>query len=132
MSTLICVGPDDLDATWPLVRDLLELAYSKTDDVTPDLLPWLKRGDGLLWIAATDSKVLVATTTSIVQRASGPVCRIWGLGGSDLSQWIEHIGGIEAYAKAIGCVKVCFDGRRGWERMLPEYKPATIAFEKVL
>jgi hypothetical protein len=132
VTNLICVGPGDVDRVWPLVSGLIAAAYAKTDDLVPELLPWLKRGDGLLWIAANQDEIMCAVTTSFVQRASGKVLRIWACGGAGIEVWLDHLAEIEDYGRKEGCVKVCFDGRRGWEKFLPDYRVATVALEKRL
>lgn len=132
-STLICIGPDDLDRIWPMVADMLDRAYEATDDVTPDLLPWLKSGganEPLLWVASANDMILAALTTSLIIRRCGKICRLWSVGGSRIDLWKDHLPEIENYAWSRNCAKVCFDGRGGWARMLTGYRPATIAFEK--
>lgn len=132
MTTLICVDPDDVEKVWPIVSDMIDRAYKETDDITPDVCAWLKRRDGLLWLAATPDVIVAAVTTSFVQRRSGKIMRLWACGGDGVRIWKHHLDEIEDYARSQGCVKVCFDGRRGWERELHGYRPTTSAFEKVL
>lgn len=133
MSTLICVGPADVERTWPLVREMIERAYAETDLFMPDVVAWLKAGSGLLWIAADrNNRILAALTTSLEPRPSGLSCRLVANGGEDLSQWKGHIVQIEDYARSQGCVKVVFDGRPGWARVHADYVPKKLTLERVL
>lgn len=132
MSTsLICVGRDDLDKTWPLVEHLFEAAYRQTDYPMPDVLDWLKKGEGLLWIATGDDlKILSALTTSIEQRASGRALVMVANGGDMVGSWKHHVADIEEYAKSRGCVMVRCIGRPGWQRVLPGFEVKAVSLEK--
>ncbi len=132
MSVLICVPPDDTERVWPLVQDMIENAYAETDLFLPDVLSWLRDGKGLLWLAVEGDKILAALTTSLEPRPSGMSCRLVANGGHDIEQWKDHAREIEDYARAEGCVKVCFDGRRGWERIFVGYRPVKVTLEKAL
>ena len=133
-STLVRVPHDELDRTWPLVMKMIDRAYAASGHDTPsDLLGWLKRGEGLLWLAITSELILAAMTTSIVPRRNGTKAfRIWSLAGQRIELWKSHIPAIEGYARSLGCDKICFDGRLGWQRILPGYHPITSAYEKEL
>lgn len=133
MSTLICVGPADVDRTWPLVSGMIERAYAETDLFMPDVVAWLKAGGGLLWIAADrNNRILAALTTSLEPRPSGLVCRLMANCGHELDQWKGLMSQIEDYARSQGCVKVDFVGRRGWSRVFPDFALTKVVLEKVL
>jgi hypothetical protein len=53
-------------------------------------------------------------------------------GGSNSKEWLPLLAGLERYAKAEDCKAMRIFGRRGWERLLPDYKPARILLEKEL
>ena len=129
-SDLICIPPTKVREVWPLVEGMIDAAYAATDEITPDVRAWLLGEHGLLWIAARGDEVIAALTTSLVQKRSGLACRMVAAGGFDLDLWKDHHLQIEAYAKAEGCVKVYFEGRVGWMRVLPDYQPLRVAFEK--
>lgn len=132
MSTLICVGPEDVERTWPLVSGMIERAYMKMDLPMPDVLDWLKRGAGLLWLAVDHSRLLGAATSSIEDRPSGKVFRVEACGGEQLDLWKHHLAEIEGHARASGCGKVTLAGRPGWERVFPEYVVKRVILEKRL
>ena len=132
MTDLICVGRDDLDKTWPLVEHLFVAAYQATDFPMPDVLAWLKSGEGLLWLASDGTRVLSALTTALEQRASGMAMTLVANGGEDMAQWVHHLSEIEDYAKSKGCVKMRCIGRQGWSRVLSGYEVKTVSLEKRL
>lgn len=129
---LLRVPPQMAEFYWPHVRDLFERAYAETDMPTPDVVTWLKAGKGILWVVSSGERILGAVTSSLEQRRSGLSCRIEACGGEEFHRWKHHLRDVEAYAKAEGCVKVVFTGRRGWERMLPEYALRRVSLEKGL
>lgn len=133
-SALLCVGPDDVAATWPMVEAMIDAAYAELDEPTPDVRAWLLAGDGLLWVCAEDDRVIACCTTSIVAARKGRALRMVAAGaqGNDAGAalWRSHIGQIETYAKDQGCYKVACDGRRGWVRVLPGYDAKCVSFEK--
>lgn len=129
-SDLICIAPRVLDEIWPHVSALIEQAYAETDIPLPDVFGWLKAGNGLLWVASDDAKILGALTTSLEQKPSGLACRMVATAGEGIELWLGHLVEIEEYAKGAGCVKMILDGRRGWERVLPGYAVKAVSLEK--
>lgn len=51
--------------------------------------------------------------------------------GADMA-WNDMIKEIEKHAKAIGCTSMRVQGRRGWQRALPEYRTEQVVLEKAL
>jgi hypothetical protein len=52
--------------------------------------------------------------------------------GRDRDEWLPLLAGLERYAKAEDCKAMRIFGRRGWERVLPDYKAARVLLEKEL
>lgn len=130
---LICVGPNDLDRTWPLVAHLFKSAYAEMDMMLPDVLSWLKDGQGLLWIVADETGILTALTTSIEERPSGRTLLLVANGGEGVERWKHHLAEIEAYyAKEQNCVKVRCIGRQGWARTLPGFVIKAVSLERAI
>lgn len=51
--------------------------------------------------------------------------------GADMA-WSDMIKEIEKHAKAIGCVSMRVQGRKGWQRALSEYRTKQVVLEKEL
>lgn len=132
MTQVLCVGPGQLDEVWQHVSHFIDAAYRETDRTTPDLLPWLREGKGLLWVVWDGSLFVAAAITSLEPRLSGLSCRVMACGGEGMSVWLVHLGEIEDYARREGCVKVWLEGRKGWSRALEGYRPFTVSMEKRL
>ena len=83
MTKLICVPVDEVETIYKVVEPMLKAAYEKTDHHYPDVLGWLKRDAGKLWLVIEDEKrVVAALTVSVEDRPSGPVLRLVANGGS--------------------------------------------------
>jgi hypothetical protein len=128
---LICVPPGMVRQIFPLVVEWLDQGYAAADEYLPDdLLPWLERGAGQLWIATREGLIVAALTTSLVKARCGLVCRMVGAGGTDVHSWKRFHYRIEEYARAEGCVKVVSEGRPGWARVLEGYRITRLCLEK--
>jgi len=56
---------------------------------------------------------------------------VW-LAGGDLRELIEMERSASAFARALGCDRITIHGRKGWARVLPDYRPAWLALSKDL
>lgn len=129
-----CVPPYDVPKVWPLVASMIDAAFAELDETTPDYLPWLMEGKGLLWVYIRDEIIVAAATSSFQKGRQGKTCRVVSVGGDSggegVAMWRRCIAEIERYAKTQGCYKVVIDGRRGWIRVLADYDPKCVSFEK--
>jgi hypothetical protein len=71
----------------------------------------------------------VWAVTEVCKQKEGPGVHIVAMAG-DFTHEIMHE--IETWAKAIGCKKAYFSGRKGWMRRLPDYELASITCVKEL
>jgi len=80
------------------------------DDVCHDLV----NGDARIWLGR---KSCMVTVESDYPRSGERLIEAW-LAGGELSEIVETIPRIEAYARMQGCTQAHVSGRRGWERVL--------------
>lgn len=132
MSRLYRIAPAHVADIWPQVKTFFESAYAETDLAMPDVLGWLEREAGHLWVVVDGSRAVAALTTSFEDRPSGKSLRLVSNGGVGLDGWVAYLAEIEAFARENQCVKVVMDGRRGWERVFRDYSPKRVTLEKVL
>lgn len=129
-----CVPPSDVPTIWPMVAGMIDAAFAKLDEPTPDYLPWLVEGKGLLWVYIRSEGIVAAATSSFQEGRAGKTCRVVAVGGDSghegRAMWRRCIAEIERYAKTQGCYKVVIDGRHGWMRILSDYHPKCVSFEK--
>jgi hypothetical protein len=128
-----CVAPDRIAAIWPHVAPWLTAAADRCGDWTADALrELLLRGEALLWVLWDGQALCAACVTEAVGVPRGRILRVLACGGRRLRNWVEALAPIEAYARDLGCRAIRIEGRRGWQRVLPDYRLAWICIEKEL
>src|ERR1700680_4303617 len=130
---LICVPPDTVRKVWPRVCDLIYEAmrrgnlsgYQGVADLVLD-------GRGLLWLAWDGQTVHAAAVTALAPTEWRKVCESIACGGRDMPRCLHLIEKIEDSARAEGCSAVRIVGRKGWVRMLTDYRARRVILEKSL
>src|SRR5262245_37126419 len=130
---LICVGPAQAHEFWPYVAALIKAAmekgrltdYAQVEDA-------VRNGSALLWLAWTGEKILAAAVTELVQANGEKFCTVVACGGHDRGRWLHPLAGLRAYGKREGCAAMRIYGRRGWLKLLPEYRTTRVLLEKKL
>lgn len=118
---------------WPVVAPMLAPAVERSGEATLcEVAEAIEAGDAQLWIAHDAERVGMAMVTRLNRTARGLVCEIWQLGGANRGEWLGLLPQLEAAAKERGCVAVEIIGRRGWARLLPEYRETAVVLEKRL
>jgi hypothetical protein len=91
---------------------LCEALKASADGFTlNDLERELASGESRLWIGERGALV-----TYVEDGASGRSIHVW-LGCGDIKELVQMRVGIEAYARAHGCVWASINGRAGWSRV---------------
>lgn len=127
---LVCVPPERCADVWPRVLEMLKPAY--LGYAQPDIAQDLIDGNRLLWVAADPEQVLAVAVTRLLETEDGKVCEIEACAGHDISRWVNHLSGIEDYARREGAARFDIKGRPGWKRMLPDYRVSQIMLSKRL
>jgi hypothetical protein len=132
-SELICVDPARIRKFWPHVLPLIAAAM-KRGGITDlaDVERAVLGGHALVWIAWNGAAIKAAAVTQLSTVNGERMCTIVACGGSDSKEWLPLLAELERYAKAEHCRAMRIFGRRGWERLLPDYKPARVLLEKEL
>jgi hypothetical protein len=131
-SRLVCVNPERVADVWLHVAPLLKAAITRTNldrfsEIERDVLA----GRSLVWLAWSDH-VEAAATTILTETDVERVCVLTACGGRDMKRWLPLLEIIEAYARAEGCARLRLFGRRGWQRMLENYRVTNIILERNL
>lgn len=99
----------------------------------------IDRGDMHLWAVWSEGETplgvdlkAVFTTEIDTGHAEGPVCWITLMGGSDVAEWLPLQPRVEDWAVKNGCTRLRVMGRKGWSRILEDWKSIAIVFEKEL
>ena len=129
--SLICIDPAQVHLFWPYVSPLIRAAMHKgrlTDfaDVERGALA----GRALVWIVWNGETIKAAAVTELSSANGERFCTIVACGGSDRGQWLPLIAELERYAQGEGCKAMRIFGRRGWSKLLPDYRTKRVLLEK--
>lgn len=114
---------------WPAVQPLLELVLAQCfgEWSLEDLLVFLLRGGGQLWLAIDNSKDIKAVVvTEICTFPQRKVCNVWLLAGVDYRLWEDGIKVIEDWAAAQGCSLMTATCRPGLAKRALRYGFSTV------
>ena len=121
---------------WNNVKDIISQGLVSANDLLndDDVLNYLNQGLYTLWIATEpDSDSVVAAMT--IQYAYFPkykMCRIVTIAGQRMNECIGDMYMLENWAKTQGCDYIDMYARRGWKKVLKEYKEDCILLRKKL
>lgn len=129
----VCVDPKEVYKIWPEVKSLIAAAMKRGgmgsfEDVEQTTLS----GRGLLWIAWCRGRIEAAATTELQIVNDKLLCALTACGGRNRDEWLWMLTEIESFAKNEGCSAIRICGRRGWERVLQDYRVRRIVLEKDL
>ncbi|MDC1406059.1 hypothetical protein N8314_00730 [Akkermansiaceae bacterium] len=112
----------------------LELALTKAPEYNvTDVIQEVIQGISVLWyITDTKGSIVGVVTTQIKQYPQLKVGLIHLLGGTDINKWVHTIETLESWAASNGCDSMEIQGRRGWLKMLPDYKEQRVFMTKQL
>lgn len=127
------IQKDELDIFWYEALDLLRPALDMNGDHTATSLKRaLDKGDLQLWCHFGGEAMNMAVITEIADYPKRRICLILLIGGTEMSNWLQYLAIIEAWAKDKGAQIIRLEGRDGWERVLPEYHRTAITLERGL
>jgi hypothetical protein len=130
---LICVDPAQVHEFWPHVAALIKAAMEKGRlSSYADVEHAVRNGNALLWLAWNGEKIKAAAVTELGQANGEKFCTVVACGGHDRAQWLPLLAGLEAYGKREGCAAMRIYGRRGWLKLLTDYRTARVLLEKEL
>jgi hypothetical protein len=86
----------------------------------------------LLWLAWDGTEIVGACVTELSKTTRGLVCIIVAMGGNDRKRWLHFTKQLEDFARAEQCVAMRLYGRKGWKRVLRDYRETRIILEKEL
>jgi len=154
---LICIDPAQVHQFWPYVAPFIAAAMrrGRISDFA-GVAGAVHAGRSLVWIALTRedgrerpdgtredgrerpdrnrARIKAAAVTELGNANGERFCTIVACGatGHDRAEWLPLLAGLEDYARAERCTAMRIWGRRGWERLLPDYKPTRVILEKEL
>jgi hypothetical protein len=130
---LVAIPPADAHEVWPHVAALVKAAMEKgrLSNYT-EVEQAVRSGAALLWLAWEGETIKAAAVTEIGEANAEKFCTIVACGGHDRGQWLHLLEGLEGHAKAEGCAGMRVYGRRGWGKLLKDYRVTRLVLEKTL
>jgi hypothetical protein len=130
---LVCVDPARVHEIWPHVAPLVARAMRRGGmGAFPDVERGVREGRALLWLAWDGKDILAAAVTQLDLVDGVKLCTIVACGGQGFARFGPLIRGLERYAEAEGCTRMRICGRKGWARLLPDYRIQRVIIEKEL
>ena len=111
------IQSDDIHYVWPDVKPMIQRALDNgsqwtIDEIRDDLFG----GKMQLWsYGEFDHQAVLVTRMT-------DHCLLLALSGY-MARWIHHLSLVEGMARQVGCKEMRIHGRRGWSRVLKDYKP---------
>jgi hypothetical protein len=130
---LICIDPAQAHEFWPHAASLIKAAMEKGRlSSYAEVEHAVRNGNALLWLAWDGEKIKAAAVTELTHANGEKFCTIVACGGRDRSQWLPLLADLEAYGRTQGCNAMRIYGRRGWRKLLPDYRTTRVLLEKEL
>ena len=136
------IAPHELTAVFPLIHDHIMRGIRQSDGVydVGSFCELVAEGKWLLWAIYTRSdeteapafKAVVAT--ELYHEPSGMLtAAVTFAGGFEANEWaVEALEFLEGWARDSGAERFLIVGRKGWARILRDYKLKQIVLEKRL
>tara|TARA_R110002020_G_scaffold147274_2_gene322557 strand:- start:699 stop:1118 length:420 start_codon:yes stop_codon:yes gene_type:complete len=128
------VHPEDVAYIWEEVAPLLSKVSRHTEgELEPDdFLEPLTHGDMQLWMVSDQSKLEAAMITQFVEYPQKKILRIISLAGDDFEKIREFQIMVESFAIKTQCSALEMWGRKGWKKLLPDWKDSYVVYTKDL
>jgi|TARA_R110000787_G_scaffold146732_2_gene260437 hypothetical protein len=127
--------PDDVPYVWEDVAPMLAKAavHSEGELEPEDFLEPLSTGEMQLWVAYEDNdRINAAMVTQFIQYPQKKILRIISLAGEDFKKIKNFQAMIEGFAIKHGCTAIELWGRKGWKKLLPDWRDAYTVYTKEL
>jgi len=125
------IPPDHIDDMWIIAEPLIKKGTDRMPGAycLKELKNKCLSGDLVLWVGR---KAKYALLLKVSQYHLHKSCGIVAIGGDHMDEWISDLKEIEDYARSQGCKNMVISGRKGWQRVLTDYKFDSITVIKEL
>lgn len=119
---------------WHRIAELLEpvMQRPEVDNTLEDVRQFLSMGSMQAWHVDWNTVVVTAIQPfgANAQRPTRRVCQIVYCAGEDMEVWlVPVVDQLKKWAGSLGCDALRISGRRGWARVLPEFKETCTTLE---
>ena len=126
--------PEDVAYVWEEVVPLLARVAPHTEgEMEPDdYIEPLTHGDMQLWVVVENKRVNAALVTQIIPYPQKRILRLISLAGDNFQEIKDFLEMVEAFALKNGCTALEMWGRKGWKKLLSDWKDSYIVYTKDL
>ena len=118
------VSPEHISNIWDSVHRHLELMTPNSEgELEPeDFYELLTNAEMQLWIAVDNGELIASMVTQVIPYPRKQVLRIISIGGKSMDKWMQFLPIIEDWALTVGCTSLEAWGRKGWLKILKDWK----------
>jgi len=134
--------PSDVAYVWESVAPLISRVTRHTEgELEPDdFIEPLTHGEMQLWVVEdggvslhkdlASATIIASLITQIVSYPQKKVLRLISLAGDNFEDFKDFISMVEAFAVRCECSALEMWGRKGWKKLLPDWKDSYIVYTK--
>jgi len=128
-----CAEADEIETLWPEAEPHIKNAFRRGGGDFEETKSAVLNGEALLWFASAGDDVVALAVTQVCIEGDRRICHILALVGlTPAREWMHRLVDLENYARAMDCTAMRLRGRKGWMRMLPDYRQPYVTLEKDL
>jgi hypothetical protein len=118
------VSPEHIPKIWDTVHRHLELMtpHSEGELEPEDFYEALTNAEMQLWVALDDGDIIASMVSQIIPYPRKQILRIIAIAGKGVEQWMQFLPMVEDWALSVGCTSLECWGRKGWLRVLKDWK----------
>jgi hypothetical protein len=87
-----------------------------------DFYEALTNAEMQLWVAVNDGDIIASMVSQIIPYPRKQVLRIISIAGKGVEQWMQFLPMVEDWALSVGCTSLECWGRKGWLKILKDWK----------
>ena len=133
---LIQATPKNMGAIWPHIEDQFVAVVKGTNgDVSFDVLfQKITHGELQLWAITNESRIYGFALTELMINPGGvKQMAVHACTGTERVVWQDvMVETLEKFARSEGCKRIVVWARKGWQRILKDYKFTHVKLEKEL
>jgi len=120
-----------IEAAWPNIVRLIEKGCAVSDGEleAERIRDAAMRGSLWIWLAHDGRTPIIVAVIRMERWRQKTVARIVLLAGENLRTSLPKFQALKRALKKKGAQKIVFEGRKGWLRVLPEFRPVRVVAE---
>ena len=123
MTNLVGIPANMLADEWPVIQPLIIKACAGSNGrfMPSDMAKAIAEREIQLWAMRDGNDTQGITLTRLVKFPRLTACELIACVGENMSEWVDNISVIEAWAKENGAKQSHAVARKGWARVLDKY-----------